>query len=187
VPERDLRAFSEPWSARAGSPRTCPGRTASHAADSRRQRKSTQSQVRRVVTAGIGCVELGTVTPQPVPGHNPGAAVLASNLACNRMHRRAIGVRPVIGVNLGLRPGSLLEHAWLDYVRGMQALWSSADYLVLNFTSRSAQELRPAGEVAGEVPARCANTVFLHRSSVGVATPSLAAAAFHGCPATRAA
>ena len=55
---------------------------------------------------------------------------------------RPIGARPVIGVNLGMQPGAPIEHAWLDYLRGMRALWSSADYLALNFTSASAQGLR---------------------------------------------
>lgn len=98
------------------------------------------SRVDEMLGWGFGCVELGTVTPQPVPEHNPGVAVLAANLA--RMRDRPIGARPVIGVNLGMQPGSPPQLAWLDYAAGMRALWSSADYVVLNFTSIAAQQLR---------------------------------------------
>jgi dihydroorotate dehydrogenase len=99
------------------------------------------SRIDEILEWGFGFVELGTVTPQPVPDHNPGAAVLAANLARNQMRSRAIGTRPVIGVSLGMQPGSSPEDASSDYVRGMRALWSRADYLVLNFTSTAAQRL----------------------------------------------
>jgi dihydroorotate dehydrogenase len=91
---------------------------------------------------GFGFVELGTVTPQAVPGHNPGVAALAETLAQSAVLARPIGERPVVGVNLGVQPGVAVEDAWLDYLRGMRAVWSSADYVALNFTSASAQALR---------------------------------------------
>lgn len=91
---------------------------------------------------GFGFVELGTVTPRPVPEHNPGATALAESLIRGRARERAIGARPVIGVNLGIQPGSLPEDACGDFVHGMCAAWSSADYLVLNLTSKAATPLR---------------------------------------------
>jgi len=94
----------------------------------------------RVLGWGFGFVELGTITPLAVPDHNPGASALAKILAHAGLER-PIGERPVIGINLGMQAGSPVEYAWLDYVQGMQALWSSADYLALNFTSASAQAL----------------------------------------------
>jgi dihydroorotate dehydrogenase len=90
---------------------------------------------------GFGFVELGTVTPLAVPDHNPGVAALAAVLARNTILERAIGERPVIGISLGVQPDSAIEHAWRDTLRGMRALWSSADYLALNFTSANAQGL----------------------------------------------
>jgi dihydroorotate dehydrogenase len=100
------------------------------------------SRIDEVIGWGFGFVELGTVTPQAIPDHNPGAAALATTLARGTVLERPIGERPAIGVNLGMQPGSAVEHAWLDTLRGMRALWSSADYLALNLTSTSAQGLR---------------------------------------------
>jgi dihydroorotate dehydrogenase len=99
------------------------------------------SRIDEILEWGFGFVELGTVTPHPVPGHNPGAAALAANLARSRVRDRAVGLRPVIGINLGLQPGALPEDAWRHYVCGMRVAWSSADYLVLNFTSSLATSL----------------------------------------------
>ena len=96
------------------------------------------SHIAEVRGWGFGFVELGTVTPQPVAGHNPGAAELAANLSRRRKHRGS----PVLGVNLGIQPGTPLEAACQDYVHGMNVLWRAADYLVLNFTSQHARPLR---------------------------------------------
>jgi len=97
---------------------------------------------------GFGFVELGTVTPQPVPEHNPGVTALAEKLARSRSRERALGARPVIGINLGIQPGTLPDDASRDFVQGMRAAWSTADYLVLNLTSTAAAPLRLEGRRA---------------------------------------
>jgi dihydroorotate dehydrogenase len=102
----------------------------------------TASKLDEILGWGFGFLELGTVTPKAVPGRNPGVAALAATLAHSAVLARPIGERPVVGVNLGVQPGVAVEHAWLDYLRGMQAVWPSADYLALNFTSSDAQALR---------------------------------------------
>lgn len=89
---------------------------------------------------GFGFVELGTVTPAPVPDHNPGAAVLVQRLA--RRASRSSTRRIAVGVNLGIQPGSPPQAAWRDYVHGMRALWADADFFVLNFTAETARALR---------------------------------------------
>jgi dihydroorotate dehydrogenase len=94
------------------------------------------SRLDAAARCGFAFVELGTVTPAPVPGHNPGAAALAGRLA-----RREPG-RVVVGVNLGMQPGSPPHAAWRDYAQTMRALWGGADFLVLNFTADAARALR---------------------------------------------
>ena len=90
---------------------------------------------------GFGFVELGTVTPAVVADRNPGAAALAAKLA----RLQGAGGRPIVGVNLGLQPGSKPDQVWRDYVQGMQAVWDCADYLVLNLTSDAARQMHQPG------------------------------------------
>jgi dihydroorotate dehydrogenase len=96
------------------------------------------TRIEQAAQCGFAFVELGTITPGPVPGGNPGAAALSARLA----RPRSAGRRPIVGVNLGLQPGSPPAEAWRDYLYGMQASWVCADYLVLNFTSDAARDLR---------------------------------------------
>jgi dihydroorotate dehydrogenase len=102
--------------------------------------------LRDILGWGFGFVELGTVTPQAEPDHNPGAAALAANLVRSGLLDRGIGARPVIGVSLGLQPASPPQCAWRDYLYGMHVLWRHADYLVLNFSSTTARPLHTAGQ-----------------------------------------
>jgi dihydroorotate dehydrogenase len=100
------------------------------------------SRVRELAAWGFAFAEVGTVTPLPVSGHNPGAAAVASMLAQARAGELRAGTAPLVGVNLGVQPGVAPAGAWHDYVHAMQTLWPVADFLVLNFSSDAAQALR---------------------------------------------
>jgi dihydroorotate dehydrogenase len=100
------------------------------------------SRLDGIVEWGVGFAELGTVTPAPVTGHNPGARALAEILQRRAARGGSAGAAPVIGVSLGVQPGSSSRRAGRDYAHGMEAVWTSAHYLVLNFTSRAAQRVR---------------------------------------------
>ena len=84
---------------------------------------------------GFGFVELGTVTPRPIEGHNAGVQALA-----RRLRARAPG-DIVVGANLGVQPGRPVAHAWCDYMAGMRALTPFVHYLAINLTGESTCEL----------------------------------------------
>jgi dihydroorotate dehydrogenase len=110
---------------------------------------------------GFGHVEVGTVTPLPQPG-NPrprlfrlprqralinrmgfnsgGVAALAQRLATLRASGKLR--RTVLGVNLGKNRDTPLERAAADYVTGMTAVYTFADYLTLNLSSPNTPGLR---------------------------------------------
>lgn len=88
---------------------------------------------------GFGFVELGTVTPLPVAGHNAGAHALAERL------RKRVRTTLKIGVNIGAQPGGDANEAWRDYVRVMRSIDRQADYLAINFTGDSARALLDPG------------------------------------------
>ncbi|KAL4115580.1 hypothetical protein PRIC2_013741 [Phytophthora ramorum] len=116
---------------------------------------------------GFGCVEIGSVTPQPQPG-NPKPRVFrlyedrgvinrygfnskGLEHAGARLHEyvaeRAVRTAPgnghragVLGVNLG--KNKLTEDAAADYVQGVHALGQYADYLVVNVSSPNTPGLR---------------------------------------------
>jgi len=90
---------------------------------------------------GFGAREIGTLTPRPEPGHNPGLAVLRST-----RHRRG-GVR--LGINLGPNRDTPPAGGLDDYRAGLRAAWRLADYIALNFSAPQtrgllAPERRPA-------------------------------------------
>jgi len=107
--------------------------------------------------AGFSGVEVGTVTPRPQPGNpaprlfripearalinrmgfnNHGAAAMAARL---RAHADRAGP---VGVNLGKNKDTPLERAVEDYLAGVDALGSLADYVVVNASSPNTPGLR---------------------------------------------
>ncbi len=110
---------------------------------------------------GFGHIEVGTVTPRPQPGNPPprlfrlpgaealinrmgfnnaGVALMARRLADLRTRGRLGAVR--IGVNIGKNRDTDLEHAQLDYLACMDALYEFADYLTVNLSSPNTPGLR---------------------------------------------
>ncbi len=105
---------------------------------------------------GFGFIEVGTVTNQPQPGNpkprlfrlpkdralinrlgfnNLGAIQVAANLA---------GRRPkcVVGVNIGKSRAVDIEAAIPDYLASFNAIYSAADYIVVNVSSPNTPHLR---------------------------------------------
>lgn len=91
----------------------------------------------RFRACGFGFIELGTVTPLPVPGHNPGVQALSRTIRASGLLDTPSAQRDVIGINLGMQPGADPREAWRDYVAGLKAAWGSADYFALNLTAQS--------------------------------------------------
>ena len=91
--------------------------------------------------AGFGFVELGTVTPEPVDGHNPGVDALAAAVMRHRARRRPARPGPLIGINLGRQPDHPLREAGCDFAIAMRSAWDCADYLAINLTGPAAQPL----------------------------------------------
>ena len=105
---------------------------------------------------GFGFVEIGTLTPRPQPGNpqprlfrivereaiinrmgfnNPGIEQGLSNAAGRRY-------RGVLGINLGKNFDTPNELAVDDYVKGLQAAYSAADYVTVNLSSPNTKGLR---------------------------------------------
>lgn len=86
---------------------------------------------------GFGFVEIGTVTARPRPGAGRIAAAVR-----NLQRRRASGLDFLIGVNIGSASDGFDERVSADYAAAMSALWSLADYLVINLTSPRSPDRR---------------------------------------------
>ena len=108
-----------------------------------------------ILRLGFGCIEVGTVTPQPQKG-NPQPRLFrldADGAIINRMgfpsagldvvarrlarHRKRYGI---VGVNLGKNRNS--EDAAADYAEGIRRMSAIADYLVVNISSPNTPGLR---------------------------------------------
>ena len=100
--------------------------------------------------AGFAFVELGTATPEPLAGHNPGVEALASAVMRYRARRAPGRSRPLIGVSLGRQPQHRLCDAGRDFEIGMQCAWACADYLAINLSGPAAQPLH-APDRGGEL------------------------------------
>jgi dihydroorotate dehydrogenase len=94
--------------------------------------------------AGFGFVELGTVTAEPVAGHNPGVAALVAAIGRHRAARPRAADAPLIGINLGRQPDRPLREAGRDFEIGLRGAWACADYLAINLTGPAAQPLHAA-------------------------------------------
>lgn len=82
------------------------------------------------IAAGFASIELGTVTAQPEPNHNPGANALATRLA-NMEHASSCR----IGVNIGSQFASLAQQIADDWLAAFAPLRMHADYLTLNLSA----------------------------------------------------
>ncbi len=114
-----------------------------------------------LASLGFGHVEVGTVTPLPQPGNPlprlfrlPEAGAIVNRMGfnsegVNAMVRRLAGIRErgrlrdtKLGINLGKNKDTPGEEAYLDYVRGLEAVYPYADYLTLNLSSPNTPGLR---------------------------------------------
>ena len=105
---------------------------------------------------GFGWFELGTVTPQPQPGNwGPRLFRLVSERALiNRLGFNSIGLEAFLdnlsrvspqlirGINLGKNIATRPENAAEDYVRGLNAVYTVADYVTINISSPNTPHLR---------------------------------------------
>jgi dihydroorotate dehydrogenase len=110
-----------------------------------------------LLAMGFGFVEIGSVTPRPQPG-NPRPRLFrlsADGAVINRMgfnsaghddvvrnlaRRQMTRPRGIVGINLGRNKDS--TDAAADYVAGIRAFASMADYLVINVSSPNTPGLR---------------------------------------------
>lgn len=106
---------------------------------------------------GFGHVEVGTVTPRAQPGNHrprlfrfPEDRALINRLGfpgkgADYVEKELMGWRPnnfVLGVNLGINKGTLVEDAAEDYQLLICRFASLADYLVINISSPNTVGLR---------------------------------------------
>ena len=107
--------------------------------------------------AGLGFIEIGTVTPRPQPGNDrPRLYRLPEHQAIiNRMGFNNDGIdaliarvaatprpRAILGINLGKNKNTPNEQALSDYLTGIQKAWAHADYLAINISSPNTAGLR---------------------------------------------
>jgi dihydroorotate dehydrogenase len=111
---------------------------------------------------GFGCVEIGTVTPQPQPGNdkprlfrlpkdkalinrmgfnNEGADAVVEHLKAWRM-KHPVGTGMIIGGNIGKNKVTPNEYAYMDYDICFRKLYDYADYFVVNVSSPNTPGLR---------------------------------------------
>jgi dihydroorotate dehydrogenase len=114
--------------------------------------------LRGIEAFGFGFAEVGTVTPRPQPGNprprlfrldedeaiinrmgfnSEGMEVLKAHLASSKKH-----VHIPVGINLGKNKDTPLENAADDYEKGLETLYSYADYFAVNVSSPNTPELR---------------------------------------------
>lgn len=105
---------------------------------------------------GFGFIEVGTVTPVAQPGNaKPRLFRLSADQALiNRMGFNNKGVnhmikrlkhrrfRGIVGVNIGKNFSTPIEQAEADYLFCLRALYSYADYIVVNLSSPNTPGLR---------------------------------------------
>ncbi|MCZ6728335.1 MAG: quinone-dependent dihydroorotate dehydrogenase [SAR324 cluster bacterium] len=109
---------------------------------------------------GFGFVEAGTVTPRGQPGNPrprlfrlPAHKALINRMGFNNLgalhmagqlgHRRLAGT---VGVNIGKNFDTPLDEAITDYLTCLHAVYSVADYIVINLSSPNTPGLRALQE-----------------------------------------
>ena len=109
---------------------------------------------------GFGFVEVGTVTPRPQPGNprprlfrlpraralinrfgfnNEGLEAFVQNVQRAHSFRAAGGV---LGLNIGKNASTPIEDAASDYLLGLDAVFTHADYVTVNISSPNTKNLR---------------------------------------------
>ena len=109
---------------------------------------------------GFGFIEAGTVTPLPQPGNakprmfrlvpaqalinrlgfnNDGLDRFVANVARQRSFRAAGGI---VGLNIGKNALTPIDRAIDDYIAGLKAVYTHADYVTVNISSPNTQDLR---------------------------------------------
>ena len=105
---------------------------------------------------GLGCVEIGTVTPRSQPGNLkprlfrvPQAEAIINRMGFNNkgvdhlvdqlIERRFKGV---LGINIGKNFDTPVENAAQDYLLCMQSVYAHADYIAINISSPNTPGLR---------------------------------------------
>lgn len=81
------------------------------------------------LAAGFASIEVGTVTAQPEPDHNPGAVALAQRLST--VDRQACR----IGVNIGSQFASVPSQIGADWLDAMAPLAKLANFFTLNLSA----------------------------------------------------
>jgi dihydroorotate dehydrogenase len=134
---------------------------------------------------GVGCIEVGTVTPRAQPGQDrprlfrlPRARALINRMGFpnagvdalrERLARRTF--RGICGVNIGKNRDTPLERAFDDYVFCARAVVGVADYVVLNVSSpntpglRGLQDIDHLGPIIAAVSAELGTTPLLVKVS----------------------
>ncbi len=122
--------------------------------------------------AGVGSLEVGTLNPDS-PMHSVA---------------RRDGNGPLLGVNIGCRPGSMGPQAVDEIVDMMDVFWESADYLAVNLSSpfhRQAGMIADAtwlGELFARVKSQQERLISLHGRRVPVAAKVLIEPPFPSLP-----
>lgn len=105
---------------------------------------------------GFGWFELGTVTPLPQPGNpRPRLFRLEDEQALiNRLGFNSVGLQAFLknlktispqlirGINLGQNAATPPDRAADDYLRGLRAVYTAADYVTINISSPNTPHLR---------------------------------------------
>ncbi|ERJ18853.1 Dihydroorotate dehydrogenase protein [Salinisphaera shabanensis E1L3A] len=105
---------------------------------------------------GFGFVEVGTVTPEPQPGNAkprlfrvPEQRALINRLGFNNDGVAALVERAkrrrgatALGINIGKNAITPPERAVADYLAGLNAVYSIADYITINISSPNTKGLR---------------------------------------------
>jgi dihydroorotate dehydrogenase len=110
---------------------------------------------------GFGFLEVGTVTPRAQAGNakprlfrlkhaealvnrlgfnNLGVDALVNNILKCKIYRQNNPF--ILGVNLGKNATTSLEHAIVDYLYGMRAVYKYCDYIAVNISSPNTTDLR---------------------------------------------
>ncbi len=123
--------------------------------------------LRELQVMGFGCVEIGTVTPQPQHGNDtprlfrlPKDKALINRMGFNNEGVEAVKQRlitwkaatrnqqtpMIIGGNIGKNKTTLNEEAWKDYEICFTSLFEWVDYFVVNVSSPNTPGLRELQE-----------------------------------------
>ncbi len=114
---------------------------------------------------GFGFVEVGTVTPRPQPGNPqprmfrlPRAQALINRFGFNNQGLEAFidNVRKsrwrtqggILGLNIGKNASTPIDRAVDDYLAGLKAVYTHADYITVNISSPNTKNLRALQEQA---------------------------------------